>query len=166
LAVSRSSPRISAGTPNLASIRLPGAQNGQKSALVMRFRRDRGLRGSDNFSRRIFPPISGIQGPRRLRPSSPSSKNPQPVVGQRLLLRPTCRQRAAKLMQERLSHRRSSGCGPGYSGLWESPRRRPTSSRCPQYRLPSVSTFSAQKRAMPVAWRSVNLLQRRPAIGC
>jgi hypothetical protein len=65
LAVSRSSPRISAGTPNLASIRLPGAQNGQKSALVMRFRRDRGLRGSDNFSGRIFPPISGIQGPRR-----------------------------------------------------------------------------------------------------
>src|SRR5208282_5804951 len=25
-----------------------------------------GLRGSDNFSGRVFPPISGIQGPRRL----------------------------------------------------------------------------------------------------
>jgi hypothetical protein len=74
LAVSRSSPRISAGTPKLASIRLPGAQNGQKSALVMRFRCNRGLRGSDNFSGRIFPPISGIQGPRRLRPSSPAFK--------------------------------------------------------------------------------------------
>src|SRR5271165_1200138 len=32
----------------------------------MRFLRNLGLRGSDNFSGRVFPPISGIQGPRRL----------------------------------------------------------------------------------------------------
>jgi hypothetical protein len=43
-------------------------------------RRNRGLRGSDNFSGRIFPPISGIQGPRRLRPNSPAFKNPQPFA--------------------------------------------------------------------------------------